>query len=69
MNPCRNACAQFDLRSIFEEWKSWTDGVLLHGAFGHAPDETEVRVALFARDPVKWNRSILVRARVSGRSQ
>ena len=45
---------KFQLRKKWGEWQK--DGDLLPGAFDHAPDETEVRLALFATPPVEWNR-------------
>ena len=44
----------FKLRKKWAEWKE--EGELLAAAFGHAPDEVEVRAALFATPPVEWNR-------------
>ena len=45
---------KFKLRKKWQEWKD--DGDLLAAAFDHAPDEVEVRAALFATPPVEWNR-------------
>ena len=45
---------KFKLRKKWQEWKD--DGDLLPAAFDHAPDEDEVRAALFAVPPVEWNR-------------
>ena len=45
---------KFKLRKKWAEWKD--EGELLHAAFDHAPDEAEVRAALFATPPVEWNR-------------
>ena len=45
---------KFKLRKKWEEWRA--DGDLLPAAFDHAPDEVEVRAALFAIPPVEWNR-------------
>ena len=45
---------KFKLRTKWAEWME--DGDLLPDAFDHAPDETEVRAALFATPPVEWNR-------------
>ena len=45
---------KFKLRQKWAEWKE--EGELLPAAFDHAPDETEVRTALFKTPPVEWNR-------------
>ena len=45
---------KFKLRKKWAEWKD--EGELLPAAFDHAPDEAEVRAALFATPPVEWNR-------------
>jgi len=45
---------KFKLRKKHKEWGD--DGELLPAAFDHAPDEAEVRTALFANPPVEWNR-------------
>jgi len=45
---------KFKLRKKHKEWGD--DGELLLAAFDHAPDEAEVRAALFANPPVEWNR-------------
>ena len=45
---------KFKLRKKWAEWKE--EGELLLAAFDHAPDEVEVRAALFATPPVEWNR-------------
>ena len=45
---------KFKLRKKWDEWRA--DGDLLPAAFDHAPDEVEVRAALFAIPPVEWNR-------------
>jgi hypothetical protein len=41
---------------MFEEWMAWSGDSMSANAFDHAPDETEVRGALFAKEPVEWNR-------------
>jgi len=45
---------KYKLRKKWAEWKE--EGELLSAAFDHAPDEIEVRAALFATPPVEWNR-------------
>merc|ERR1719424_90868 len=45
---------KFKLRKKWVEWKE--EGELLPAAFDHAPDDVEVRTALFATPPVEWNR-------------
>ena len=45
---------KFKLRKKWAEWGE--EGELLPAAFDHAPDEVEVREALFATPPVEWNR-------------
>ena len=45
---------KFKLRKKWAEWKD--EGELLPAAFDHAPDEVEVRAALFHTPPVEWNR-------------
>jgi len=45
---------QFKLRKKHKEWGD--EGELLPAAFDHAPDEAEVRAALFATPPAEWNR-------------
>ena len=45
---------KFKLRKKWAEWKD--EGELLPAAFDHAPDEVEVRAALFHNTPVEWNR-------------
>ena len=45
---------KFKLRMKWAEWKE--EGELLPASFDHAPDEVEVRAALFATPPVEWNR-------------
>ena len=45
---------KFNLRAKWQEWKN--EGKLLPTAFKHAPDEKEVRQALFTISPVEWNR-------------
>jgi hypothetical protein len=45
---------KFKLRKKHKEWGD--EGELLLAAFDHAPDEAEVRAALFANQPVEWNR-------------
>jgi len=45
---------RFKLRNKWAEWQE--GGELLPAAFDHAPDEVEVRAALFAAPPVEWNR-------------
>ena len=45
---------KFNLRKKWAEWKE--EGELLPAAFDHAPDEAEVRAALFKMPPVEWNR-------------
>ena len=45
---------KFKLRKKHKEWGD--EGELLPAAFDHAPDEAEVRAALFATPPVEWNR-------------
>jgi len=45
---------KFKLRQKWGEWRD--EGELLPSAFDHAPDEVEVRAALFATAPVEWNR-------------
>jgi len=48
------ALDKYKLRKKWAEWKE--DGELLPNAFDHAPDEVDVRAALFATPPVEWNR-------------
>jgi hypothetical protein len=48
------ALDKFKLRKKWVEWKE--QGSLLPNAFAHAPDEADVRAALFAIPPVEWNR-------------
>ena len=45
---------KFKLRNKWAEWKE--EGELLPQAFDHAPNEADVRAALFAIPPVEWNR-------------
>jgi len=45
---------KFKLRKKHKEWGD--EGELLPAAFDHAPEEAEVRAALFANPPVEWNR-------------
>ena len=45
---------KFKLRDKWAEWKD--NGELLACAFDHAPDENEVRAALFKIAPVEWSR-------------
>jgi len=45
---------KFKLRKKHKEWGD--EGELLPAAFDHAPDEADVRAALFATPPVEWNR-------------
>jgi hypothetical protein len=47
--------AQFELLATFEEWK--TECPLSPNAFDDAPNETEMCEALFATEPVEWNRA------------
>ena len=46
--------SKFNLQTKWSEWKE--DRELLPNAFDHAPDEHDVRAALFATPPVEWNR-------------
>jgi hypothetical protein len=46
----------FGLSHLWGDWASWKDCPLLPNAMDHAPDETEVCKALFAKAPVEWNR-------------
>ena len=47
---------QFKLRHKWNEWKA--EGELLPAAFDHAPNEADVRAALFAIEAVEWNRFV-----------
>ena len=51
---CIRDSDKFKLRKKWAEWKE--EGELRPAAFDHAPDEVEVRNALFAIPPVEWNR-------------
>ena len=45
------------LAKFKKKWAQCADeGELLPGAFDHAPNEEEMRTALFASEPVEWNR-------------
>jgi len=49
--------AKLDKFKLRKKWGEWRDeGELVSSAFVHAPDEAEVRAALFATTPVEWNR-------------
>jgi len=56
---------KFKLRKKHKEWSD--DGELLPAAFDHAPDETEVRAALFSTPTCEWNR--LPQCAASSRSE
>jgi hypothetical protein len=44
------------LPTTFEEWTACSEASLFSNAFHHAPDESDVCAALFATEPVEWNR-------------
>jgi len=48
---------KLDRFGLRKKWKKWKDeGELLPAAFDHAPNGKEVADALFATNPVEWNR-------------
>ena len=55
--PSACLAAQLDEFKLRAKWQEWGDErELLPAAFDHAPDEAEVRAALFEIAPVEWNR-------------